>query len=91
MGELYDGFYHQLVDAPLPRGLDGELARAYRHELRQSVRVLIEKAVVAYEEALSVARRTDTDNSFVPRAQEALDRMRRLLDEGGGEGEDSGG
>jgi len=82
VGELYDGFYHELVDAPLPRGLEGELARAYRHELRQNVRVLVEKAVVAYEEALSVARQTGADSSFVPRAEEALDRMRRLLDDG---------
>ncbi len=81
VGELYDGFYHQLMDAPLPRGLDGELARAYRHELRQTVRVLVEKAVVAYEDALSVARSTGTDSSFVPRAEEALERMRRILAE----------
>jgi hypothetical protein len=29
-----------------------------------------------------VARQTGADSSFVPRAEEALDRMRRLLDEG---------
>ncbi len=84
VGELYDGFYHQLVDAPLPRGLDGELADAYRHELRQSVRVLLEKAVVAYEEALAVARRTGAESDFVPRAEEALERMKRLLAEDAG-------
>jgi tetratricopeptide (TPR) repeat protein len=85
VGELYDGFYHQLVDAPLPRGLEGELERAYRHELRQTARVLVEKAVVAYEEALRVARRAGADTSFVPQAEESLERMRRLLAEGADE------
>lgn len=83
VGELYDGFYRQLMDAPLPRGIEGDLAQAYRHELRQRARVLVEKAVVAYEEALSVARRTSADSSFVPRAEEALDRMRRILEQDG--------
>jgi hypothetical protein len=86
VGELYDGFYRQLMDAPLPRGIEGELAEAYRHELRETARVLVEKAVVAYQEALEVARHTATDSSFVPRAEEALERLRRMLaeDDGGG-------
>ena len=34
VGELYDAFRQQLLDAALPPGLDGEAARAYRDELR---------------------------------------------------------
>lgn len=86
VGELYDGFYRQLLDAPLPRGIEGDLAEAYRDELRRSARVLVEKAVVAYEEALSVARRTATDGAFAAQAEEALARMRRILAEDAGEG-----
>jgi tetratricopeptide (TPR) repeat protein len=79
VGELYDALYTQLVEAPLPAGLDEEHARVYRDELRARVRVLVTKAIVAYEETLSAARRAGVENAFVPRAEEALARMRRIL------------
>jgi len=79
VGELYDALYRQLVEAPLPAALDEEHARVYRDELRGRVRVLVTKAIVAYEETLSAARRAGVDNAFVPRTEEALARMRRIL------------
>jgi tetratricopeptide (TPR) repeat protein len=81
VGELYEGFHAQLVSSPLPAGLDEAEARTYREELLGRVRVLVTKAVAAYEETLSVARHTGVDSAFVPRAQEALERMRRILAE----------
>jgi tetratricopeptide (TPR) repeat protein len=84
VGELYEELHAHLVEAPLPAGLDEEAATAYREALRERVRVLVAKAVVAYEETLSAARRAGVDNAFVPRAEEALRRLRKILAEDAG-------
>jgi hypothetical protein len=81
VGELYEGLHAQLVSSPIPAGLDEASAHAYREELLGRIRVLVAKAVAAYEETLSVARHTGVDSAFVPRTQEALERMRRILAE----------
>ncbi len=79
VGELYEGLYAQLASSPLPPELGEEEARAYREELLARIRVLVAKAVVAYQEALSLARQTGVDSAFVPGTQEALERMSRIL------------
>jgi hypothetical protein len=77
VGDLYGELHQQLTEAPLPPGLDPTQAAAYRSELAREVGVLSDKAVVAYEETLSAARRAGVDNDFVERAEEALARLRQ--------------
>jgi hypothetical protein len=79
IGELYQTFYAQLVAAPVPPGLGGEEAQLYRDELHRRLRVLIAKAIEAYQETLTAARHTGTENTFVPRMEEGLARMQQLL------------
>ena len=80
VAELYDDFRRQLLEAPLPPGLDEEAARAYREELRSRVRVLATKAVSAYEAALGRAARSGVDDlRFLGGAEEALQRLREAL------------
>jgi tetratricopeptide (TPR) repeat protein len=80
IGELYDALHSALLEAPLPPGLDGEEAEAYRLELRRKVRVLVTKAIGIYEQTLAVAGRAGPgDNRFVERTQASLDRMKRIL------------
>ena len=87
VGELYDAFRQQLLDAALPPGLDGEAARAYRDELRRRVRVLAAKAVSAYEAALGRAARSGVDDvKFLGEAQAALQRLKDALQDGAGTG-----
>jgi hypothetical protein len=82
VGELYDTFRKQLLEAPLPPGLDEEAARAYREELRKRVRVLATKAVSAYEAALGRASRSGVDDlRFLGEAQQALQRLEDALKE----------
>ena len=52
VGELYDALRAQVLDAPLPPGLDAGQAESYRAELRREVKVLAAKAMTAYEETL---------------------------------------
>ena len=82
VGELYDDFRRQLLEAPLPPGLDEEAAQAYRAELRARVRVLATKAVNAYEAALGRAARSGVDDlRFLGEAEEALRRLQDALGE----------
>lgn len=82
IAELYDGLRSQLLDAPLPPGLDEAQARAYREEVRREVRVLAAKAIAAYEQTLARAARTGVDDlGILPDAQRALERLRAALAE----------
>ncbi len=82
IGELYDELRAQLLDAPLPPGLDEEHAAAYRSELRRQVRVLATKAITAYELTLRRASRTGVDDvRFLADAQASLDRLKQAIAE----------
>ncbi len=85
VGELYDSFRQQLLEAPMPPGLDDEAARAYRTELRKRVRVLAAKAIGAYEAALGRAGRSGVDDlRFLGDAQQALQRLQHALEDEAG-------
>ena len=80
IGELYDGLRAQMLDAPLPPGLDEEEAGAYRAELRRKLKVLATKAITAYEQTLQRASRSGVDDlRFLADAQASLERLRALL------------
>jgi hypothetical protein len=82
IGELYDELRSQLLDAPLPPGLDEEHGTAYRSELRRRVRVLATKAITAYEQTLSRAARSGVDDlKFLGDAQGALERLKGAIAE----------
>jgi hypothetical protein len=80
IGELYDTLHAEIVAAPLPPGLDEAHAAAYRTELRRRARVLVTKAIEAYEETLAAAQRTGVDGRIVDEAHASLERMKRMLE-----------
>jgi TolA-binding protein len=81
-GELYDELRRQMLDAPLPPGLDSEHAAAYREVLLSRLRILSEKAIVAYEQTLALAARARVeDNRFLEPTRKALEEMRAVLSE----------
>ena len=79
IGELYEAFHDQLVNAPVPAGLSGEAQGVYREELTKKVRVLVEKAIRIYEQTLEAAQRVGAQSAYVQRTGEALERLRKLL------------
>ena len=82
VGELYDELRRQLLDAPLPPGLDDEHAAEYRKQLRGRVRILATKAISAWEAALSWANRTGfEDQRYLASAQDGLARLKEALAE----------
>jgi tetratricopeptide (TPR) repeat protein len=81
IGALYDALHAELVGAPDPPGLSAEERAAYRAELRRRTRVLVAKAVSAYEQTLAAARRSGVDNRHVALAQASLERLQRAAAE----------
>jgi len=79
VGELYEELYARLAEAPVPPGYDQEHAAAFRSELWRRLRVLVTKAVDAYQGALVAARARSVDNRFVEGAEQALERMKQVL------------
>jgi tetratricopeptide (TPR) repeat protein len=79
VGELYEALHAEMASAPAPSGLAEEEAAAWRAELSRQLRVLAQKALEAYEGALTAARARGVDNRFVDGAEEALERVKRLL------------
>jgi len=79
VGELYEALHAELSGAPLPAGLDEEEAAAWRDELWSQLSVLVQKAVQAYEGAISAARARGVEASYVQSAEAALERMKALL------------
>lgn len=79
IGEMYDAFVTELLEAPVPPELDDEQARAYRAELWREVRPAVGKAVEAYEATLGVARGRGVEGPFVQRTEGALERLKMLV------------
>jgi len=79
VGEMYEALYARLSQAPVPPELDAEEATAWRQELWQRLRVLVQKAVEAYDGALTAARGRGVDNRFAAEAERGLERLKRLL------------
>lgn len=79
IGELYEGFYDELVQAPLPPGLSDAQRALYVQELHGRVRALLDKAVRAYEQTLDEATQTHATSGYRQKTEDALARLRKLL------------
>ena len=76
---MYEDLHEQLVNAPLPRGLDEQQSVLYRQQLRDKVKNLVGKAIRVYEQTLSTAQRVGAQNPYVKKTEDALERLRKLL------------
>lgn len=79
IGLLYEALYDEMIHAPVPRELPPGEEAIYRQELHKKVRVLIGKAISAYEQTLEAAERVGSAGPFVDRTRESLQRMKALL------------
>jgi hypothetical protein len=73
-GELYETLHRQLLEAPVPPGLQGEDALAYSAALRERLQVLLMKAGDAYRQTLDAARAARVEGPYVRAAEEGLAR-----------------
>ena len=90
VGGLYEELYDEMMEAPVPSELDGELAELYRAALRRKVRVLVQKAIALYERTLSAAERIGVTSEFVEQTRRSLERMKQVLIEDAARDEEDG-
>jgi len=79
IGSMYENLYEHLVNSPAPAELDAEEAQVYREELRKKVRVLLTKSINIYERTLEAAERIGSQNTFVAKTRQSLEKMKALL------------
>jgi TolA-binding protein len=79
IGAMYENLYEHLVNSPAPAELDAEEAQVYREELRKRVRVLLTKSINIYERTLEAAERIGSQNTFVAKTRQSLEKMKALL------------
>lgn len=79
IGELYQRLYEQMTNASVPTDLDAEQTAIYLEELRTRVKVLVTKAIDAYEKTLATAERVGAQNPFINETRKELERMKTLL------------
>ncbi len=79
IGKLYEEFYQDFVTAPVPSKLADEDRLIYLEEVRQRVRVLLEKAVRFHEKNVLMAERIGAQNRWAKQSNEQLEKLRQLL------------
>jgi tetratricopeptide (TPR) repeat protein len=79
IGELYQALYESMVDAKPPSDLDADQVDVYREELKNRIRVLVTKAIDAYEQTLATAERVHATNPFVQETRSQLEKMKGLM------------
>jgi hypothetical protein len=67
-----------MSSAPPPE-VPPEGADFYRQEMRKRVRVLLTKAVRAYEETLDAAERLGASGLFIEQAKQGLEKVKEML------------
>lgn len=80
IGEMYRDLYDTIVDAPTPPTWDAAQRQIYRARTTERLRPLLQGALRSWELTLTMARRTGiTNNEWVRRASEAVDRLRTIV------------
>lgn len=80
IGRLYEVLYDQLSAARAPRELTDPAERlAYREMVHERVRVLLGKAMDAYERTLAAAERVGVGGAWRARVRASFERVRSLL------------
>ena len=78
IGELYETLYDAVVGLRAPDDLTSEQAEVYHEEVRERVRVLVEKALMAYEKGLFAGQRAPSAAAWTAKLEEASARLRSL-------------
>jgi uncharacterized coiled-coil protein SlyX len=79
IGALYENLYEHLMNSPAPAELDAEAAEVYREEVRKKIRVLLTKSINIYERTLEAAERIGSQNAFVDKTRQSLEKMKARL------------
>lgn len=75
LGQMRHVFFEQLIDAPVPTGLDPLVAEEYRVEIESRAQMIKEEAIGFYQRAIEVAQETGWFNEYSELAARQLQEL----------------
>ncbi|HPB51721.1 MAG TPA: tetratricopeptide repeat protein [Myxococcota bacterium] len=81
IGQLYEEFYADIMNAEIPPGLSNDDLALYRAELRRQARPMLVKAVDLYERNMEVCRKFGAREEWFTEMKTRLARLKSLLAE----------
>ncbi len=80
IGEMYRQMYDDMMRAPIPKHLSQEEKQIYADMLKKKIRVLLDKAIVAFEKNLQAAENYGVqDDEIIKKTQQQLLSLRSLI------------
>lgn len=81
LGELYEQFYDDVINAETPDDFDAETRKFYALELQAQLQPLLEQSLVIYEKNITMSQRIGAQNEWVDETERRLVRLRGLLEQ----------
>ncbi|MCA9560678.1 MAG: tetratricopeptide repeat protein [Myxococcales bacterium] len=81
LGELYEQFYMDVMQAEVPADFDALTRRYYLFELRKQLQPLLEQSLTIYEKNITMSERLGAENEWVTETETRLARLRALIEE----------
>ncbi len=81
LGELYEEFYQDVMQAQVPDDFDLLTKRFYFFELRKQLQPLLEQSLTIYEKNITMSERLGAQNEWVTETETRLSRLRALIEE----------
>ena len=81
LGRLYEEFHHAMQQAPMPTELDSEQQAAYRLELNEQTRVLLDKARTVYKRVVELQAWAELPQQWVQKIDAALQALASSVQE----------
>ena len=79
IGRMYEILYLDLIALPVPQDLDAETRQLYLDSFQKRVKILLEKAMRAWQANLDMAVRTGTNNEWIAQTEESMKRVKELV------------
>ena len=80
LGELYEQFYVDVLQAEIPSSMGIEERKVYFAELRKQLQPLLKHSVSIYERNISMSVRLGTSNRWVSETEKRLQNLRSLIE-----------
>ncbi len=80
LGELYEQFYLDVMDADVPKDLSKEEKEVYFVELRKSLQPVLEQSLSIYEKNITMSQRLGAENEWVTETESRVARLRGLIE-----------
>lgn len=80
LGELYEEFYYDILNAQVPVSFDKTTIQFYVLELKKQLEPILEQSVAIYEKNITMSERIGAQNVWVAETAARLKRLRDLIE-----------